>query len=78
MVLGPSVNKFIPYLSLGIATAAFAFQTTVLYPWHHELDDAFRKLKAEQASALQEFHELKLKRLEALEKKLVGVQLRQD
>ncbi len=33
---------------------------TVLYPWHHELDDAFRKLKAEQASALKEFHEVRL------------------
>ncbi|KAK0435216.1 hypothetical protein EV421DRAFT_1908892 [Armillaria borealis] len=78
MVLGPRVSKFIPYLSLGVATAAFIFQTTVLYPWHHELDEAFHKLKGEQARMLKDFHDMKLKRFDELERKVIGVERRQD
>ncbi|KAF8954997.1 hypothetical protein BDZ97DRAFT_1861980 [Flammula alnicola] len=78
MALGPAAAKFLPYLNFTIATAALAFQTTVLYPWHHELDDAFQKMKEEQARMLREFHELKIKRLDELERKVIGVEIRQD
>ncbi|KAI3602843.1 hypothetical protein WG66_011189 [Moniliophthora roreri] len=74
MVLGPTARKILPYLNFTIASAALAFQTTVLYPWHHELDAAFHKLKNEQATMLKEFHEVKLKRIEELEGKVLGVE----
>lgn len=77
MVLGPTARRILPYLNFTIATAALAFQTTVLYPWHHELDAAFHRLKEEQTSMMKQFHEIKLKRIEELEKKVLGVELRQ-
>jgi hypothetical protein len=72
----------LPYLNFAIATSALVFQTTVLYPWHHELDaefkvmraefskvtEAFSKVKAEQEEMLHSFHEVKLRRIEDLEK----------
>lgn len=64
----PIIRHYLPYVNLTIATAALAFQTTVLYPWHHELDDAFRKLKAEQARQLQDYHDMKIRHLEELKK----------
>ncbi|KAK1226852.1 hypothetical protein PQX77_010156 [Marasmius sp. AFHP31] len=70
MVLGPTARKVLPYLNFAIATAALGFQTTVLYPWHHELDAAFHRLKQEQTEMLREFHEIKLRRLEELEQRL--------
>ncbi|KAK7434191.1 hypothetical protein VKT23_020322 [Stygiomarasmius scandens] len=78
MVLGPTARKILPYLNFGIATSALIFQTTVLYPWHHELDAAFHKLKAEQSEMLKEFHEVKLKRIEDLEKKVLGLPVHQN
>ena len=77
MVLGPTVRRVLPYLNFGIASAALVFQTTVLYPWHHELDAAFHKLKTEQTEMLRQFHEIKLKRIEDLERKVLGLQRRQ-
>jgi hypothetical protein len=43
MVLGPTSRLWLPYINLAIGSSALAFQTTVLYPWHHELDAAFHK-----------------------------------
>lgn len=37
---------------------------------HEELDEAFQKLRAEQAAELRGFHELKVARLDELERKL--------
>ncbi|KAJ3859462.1 hypothetical protein EV359DRAFT_50810 [Lentinula novae-zelandiae] len=70
MVLGPTARMLLPYLNFTIATSALAFQTTVLYPWHHELDTAFHTLRAEQLQVLKEFHEVKLGRIEELERRL--------
>jgi len=42
----------------------------VLYPWHHELDNEFKKLKAEHKDLLHHYHEVKLQRLEALERRM--------
>lgn len=62
----PVIRHYLPYVNLTIATAALAFQTTVLYPWHEELDEGFRRLKAEQAQQLRDYHEMKVKHLEEL------------
>ncbi|KIY65124.1 hypothetical protein CYLTODRAFT_456621 [Cylindrobasidium torrendii FP15055 ss-10] len=51
---------------------------TVLYPWHHELDHAFHRLKEEQTRLLAEYHTEKLKRIDALETKMMAVETRQD
>ncbi|EMD34599.1 hypothetical protein CERSUDRAFT_116765 [Gelatoporia subvermispora B] len=69
----PVIRHYLPYVNLAIATSALIFQTTVLYPWHEELDTGFRKLKDEQARQLQDYHQLKLKYLEALAQKVDAV-----
>ncbi|OBZ77533.1 hypothetical protein A0H81_02728 [Grifola frondosa] len=63
----PIIRYYLPYFNLTIATSALIFQTTVLYPWHEELDASFHKLKEEQARQLREYHEMKVRRLEVLE-----------
>ncbi|KAE9395188.1 hypothetical protein BT96DRAFT_923014 [Gymnopus androsaceus JB14] len=80
MVLGPTARMLLPYLNFTIATSALVFQTTVLYPWHHELEAAFNKLKQEQLEVLKDFHEVKLGRIEELERKLLDLngEMRQD
>ncbi|KAF2091735.1 hypothetical protein K490DRAFT_2189, partial [Saccharata proteae CBS 121410] len=60
-------RAWLPYLNFSVAVTALGFQTTVLYPWHHELDAAFQELKREHVTQLQIYHEVKLKRLEELE-----------
>jgi len=86
MVFGPKPRLFLPYLNFTITTVALVFQTTVLYPWHHELDaefrlmkkefgqvrDEFNSVKAEQRETLREFHEVKLRRIDQLEEKLAS------
>jgi len=32
------ITKYLPITSLIVGLSAFLFQTTVLYPWHNELD----------------------------------------
>jgi len=69
----PVIRHYLPYLNLAIGTSALVFQTTVLYPWHEELDAGFRKLKEEQARQLKDYHQLKLKYLETLARKVDDV-----
>ena len=38
------INKFLPIINLTIGSIALYFQTTVLYPWHNELEKKFDKL----------------------------------
>ncbi|KAF2395835.1 hypothetical protein EJ06DRAFT_256065 [Trichodelitschia bisporula] len=40
--------------NLLIGSTALGFQVTVLYPWHHELQADFDKMKAEHVRALHE------------------------
>lgn len=53
-----------------IGMSALSFQLGVLYPWHTKLDDDFKKLEAEQMNQLASFHQIKVSRLESIEKKL--------
>ncbi|CED82324.1 hypothetical protein [Phaffia rhodozyma] len=69
-MVNPFIRTALPYLNFTIATSALVFQTTVLYPWHEELDEAFQKLRADHVSKLEEFHQIKVQRLEALEQRL--------
>ncbi|KAI5895300.1 hypothetical protein GGG16DRAFT_125142 [Schizophyllum commune] len=73
MPLGPTAHKLLPYLNFTIATAALCFQTTVLYPWHHELDSEFKRLKEEQTRMLKELHDAKLERIAQVEAKIIQI-----
>lgn len=72
MVLGATARRWLPYLNFTVAVSALCFQTGVLYPWHEELDREFKKLKDEHKEQLHIYHELKLKRLEDLERKVAA------
>lgn len=38
-------NRWLPITSFAVGSSALLFQTTVLYPWHNELDTEFKRLK---------------------------------
>ncbi|KAJ7457274.1 hypothetical protein B0H11DRAFT_2063654 [Mycena galericulata] len=76
MVLGPRARQLLPYINFFVATTALGFQTTVLYPWHYQLDEAFHKLKDEQARMLRMYHEVKIQRFEELERRMEGLEKR--
>ncbi|TRM65512.1 hypothetical protein BD626DRAFT_399355 [Schizophyllum amplum] len=73
MPLGPTARMLLPYMNFTIATAALCFQTTVLYPWHHELDSEFKRLKEEQTRMLKELHDAKLERIAQVEAKIIAI-----
>jgi len=77
MVLGPTARKWLPYLNFTVAASALLFQTTMLYPWHEALDAEFQKLKKEHVQQLQMYHEVKLKRLEELERRVLATERKQ-
>lgn len=74
MVFGVTIRTWLPYLNFTVATSALVFQTTVLYPWHAELEHSFDGLKREHVQQLQIYHEIKLKKLEELEKRVVAME----
>ena len=53
-----------------IASSAFCFQVCVLYPWHHKLEDEFKRLKAEHLQLLQEGEENRLRELRSIREHL--------
>lgn len=73
-VSGPTARIWLPYINFGVATTALGFQTAVLYPWHHELDQEFKRLKLEHKTMLQHYHEVKLQRLEELERRVLATE----
>ncbi|KAI0337552.1 hypothetical protein BDW22DRAFT_866971 [Trametopsis cervina] len=74
MVLGPRARMLLPYFNFAIATVALGFQTTMLYPWHHQLDNEFKKLKEEQGRMLRELHDAKLQRFSEVEGRVIGIE----
>ncbi|CAO3626305.1 unnamed protein product [Cunninghamella echinulata] len=63
-------NKALPFINFTIASTALGFQVFMLYPWHNQLDDEFKKLKQEHKQLLLDFHQLKLSRLNEIDTKL--------
>lgn len=66
-------KKYLPIASFLIGSAALTFQTTVLYPWHIDLDNEFqelKKLKIETDKEFKDFNEHKLERIHHLEEKI--------
>ncbi|KAJ7731314.1 hypothetical protein DFH07DRAFT_755762 [Mycena maculata] len=76
MVFGAGVRKFLPYVNFVVTSSALVFQTTVLYPWHHQLDAGFHILKDEQAGTLKGYHEVKIQRFTELERRMEGLERR--
>lgn len=67
------MKTYLPAISFVVGVAALAFQTTVLYPWHNDLDRRFQELK--QLKDVQDQHERednlkKLERIALLEQKI--------
>ncbi len=58
MTLREKVRHYLPKINFVIALSALAFQTMMLYPWHHELDREFKVLQAEQDAKFKSIHEL--------------------
>lgn len=67
---GQAVWKALPVINFGIASLALTFQTTVLYPWHMQLEDDFNELKHVHEDQLSRYHQLKLDRLDSIDRKL--------
>jgi len=38
-------THYLPVISFVVGSSALIFQTTVLYPWHNELDAEFKRIK---------------------------------
>lgn len=66
-------KRYLPITSFVVSCTALLFQTTVLFPWHHELDAEFKRLKQvkeHQEQRLLEYNEKKIAKIEELEAKL--------
>ena len=56
-------SRYLPITSFCVSTTALIFQLTVLYPWHHELDAEFKRLKHVkdlQEERLEHYNQLKI------------------
>ena len=62
--------KYLPIVNFFIASSALIFQTTVLFPWHHQLDSDFKELEEKHKAKLHEYHMLKVRRLDEIDKKV--------
>ncbi|KAI8905542.1 hypothetical protein EDD86DRAFT_177273, partial [Gorgonomyces haynaldii] len=63
-------RQILPSINFVIGTTALSFQMLVLYPWHNQLDKDFKELEKVQEERLQEFHSLKVSKLEEIDRKL--------
>jgi hypothetical protein len=62
-------TRYLPITSFIVGSTALIFQTTVLYPWHHELDAEFKKLKElkeHQDQKLEEYNSKKMDKIHEL------------
>jgi hypothetical protein len=66
-------KRYLPITSFVVSCSALLFQITVLFPWHHELDAEFKRLKQvkeHQEQRLIEYNVKKMAKIEELEAKL--------
>jgi hypothetical protein len=64
------ILRYLPVFNFVVASSALAFQITVLYPWHNELDREFHVLKRSHEKKLKEFHILKVQQMSEMEGKI--------
>ncbi len=77
-MVNPTVRKMLPIVNFVIATAALAFQVTILYPWHHQLEKRFNEMQDVQENRLKEYHELKMETIKNIESNLNKLQLKKE
>jgi hypothetical protein len=53
-----------------IGSSALTFQITVLYPWHAQLDREFKELREKHEKTLNEFHNVKVSKMNNIESKI--------
>lgn len=59
-------KRYLPITSFIISCSALVFQLTVLFPWHHELDAEFKRLKhvkEQKDLKLEEYEKFKLEKI---------------
>ncbi|KAI1621521.1 hypothetical protein EDD37DRAFT_548952, partial [Exophiala viscosa] len=61
---GVSLTNFV------IASSALCFQVFVLYPWHHQLDDEFKRMKEEHLQIYRMGEETRRAELEKINEQL--------
>lgn len=74
-------KRYLPITSFIVSCTALTFQLTVLFPWHHELDAEFKRLKQvkeHQDQKLEEYNTKKMLKIEELEGKLVYLRKLED
>lgn len=74
-------KRYLPITSFVVSCTALTFQLTVLFPWHHELDAEFKRLKQvkeHQDQKLEEYNTKKMLKIEELEGKLVYLRRLED
>jgi hypothetical protein len=59
-------SRFLPITSFIVGSSALTFQITVLYPWHHELDNEFKKLKQLKEDQDKKFEEYNSKKMDKI------------
>ncbi|UJR32363.1 hypothetical protein I4U23_019826 [Adineta vaga] len=69
------VQKYLPFVNFLIASVALGFQVTVLYPWHHELQQEFNELEKQQDAKLRQYHELKMSTIKSIEDNITKLRL---
>ncbi|CAF0791659.1 unnamed protein product [Didymodactylos carnosus] len=74
----PLVRKLVPIVNFAIASAALAFQVTVLYPWHHELERKFEELQIQQETKLEEYHQMKMQTIRSIEEHITELKNKKD
>jgi hypothetical protein len=66
-------TRLLPISGFIVGSSALLFQTTMLYPWHEELDTEFKRLKElkeQQDRRLEEYNSKKMDKIHELEAKL--------
>ncbi|KAJ3030231.1 UNVERIFIED_CONTAM: S-adenosyl-L-methionine-dependent tRNA 4-demethylwyosine synthase [Siphonaria sp. JEL0065] len=71
--MNPVLRQWLPYVTLAVGVSALTFQATVLYPWHHLLEDEFKQMEATQLKRQEEQYQQKMDRLSRIEERLESV-----
>jgi hypothetical protein len=62
--------KRLTIVNFFISSSALAFQISVLYPWHMQLDKEFKELRDKHEKTLNDFHEIKVTKMNTIEHKI--------
>jgi hypothetical protein len=66
----PIFTKGVSLTNFVIASSALGFQVFVLYPWHHQLDNEFKRLKEEHLQIMRTGEEARRDELKNINEQL--------